>query len=136
MRINLDNNSLTSDISDLLNDMQSVCDKQKRSFLKTCGDIIKKNVIRNMKRSKNNKSDYVHMADDVQVKIKKSQNGEQFLVVSGGKTGYKWRFLNDGAIDQNGNVLNEASHFMEKSIEDSNSAIEQEINNLLEKVVK
>lgn len=137
MRVKLDDNSLTSDISEILKDMQGICENEKKSFLNTCGDIIKKNVIRNLKRSKNHKSDYIHMADDVQVKIKTSRSGEQFLSVGGGKkTGYKWRFLNDGAIDQNGNVLNEANHFMEISMEDSNNAIEQETNEFLEKVVK
>lgn len=137
MRIELDNANLTTDIAEMLQEIQNVTVKEQKSFLQSCGDIIKSNVVRNMKRSKNNKSDYIHMADDVQVKIKKSKYGDMYMSVEGGsKTGYKWRFLNDGAIDQRGNVLNQADHFVEKSIEDSNSAIEAEINKFLEKVVK
>lgn len=137
MKIEFQNINLTKDISEVLQEIQNTTEKEQKSFLKSCGDIIKSNVIRNMKRSKNNKSDYVHMVDDVQVKIKKSKYGDTYMSVEGGsKTGYKWRFLNDGAIDQRGNVLNQADHFIEKSIEDSNSAIESEINKFLEKVVK
>lgn len=137
MRVNLDNNNLTTDITEMLKDMQNITEKEHKSLLQSCGDIIKTNVIRNMKRSKNNKSDYVHMADDVKVKVKKNKYGNMYMSVEGGKkTGYKWRFLNDGAIDQNGNVLNQADHFMEKSMEDSNNDVEQEINKFIEKVVK
>lgn len=137
MKINLSNGNITTDIQNLLEKMKDVAEKEQKSALKRIGDKIKKSVIKNMKfRSGISKSEYVHMQDDVQVNVKTSKYGKLFVQVAGGKkTGYKWRFLNDGAIDNKGNVLVQATHFMESAINDAESEISKEIDTLLEKVV-
>lgn len=137
MKINLNDGNITADVQNLLEKMKDVAEKEQKSVLKRIGDIIKKSVVKNMKfRSGISKSEYVHMQDDVQVSVKTSKYGKLFVQVAGGKkTGYKWRFLNDGAIDNRGNVLVQATHFMESAINDAESEISKEIDTLLEKVV-
>lgn len=137
MKINLSDGNITADVQNLLEKMKSVAEKEQKSVLKRLGDIIKKSAAKNMKfRSGISKSEYVHMQDDVQVSVKTSKYGKLFVQVAGGrKTGYKWRFLNDGAIDNKGNVLVQATHFMESAIKDGENEISKEIDTLLEKVV-
>lgn len=140
MKVTFDDGNFQADITETLKKMAKLPEKEQKNFLKNCGQIIKNHVIKSMERnkmrSKINRKDYIHMIDDIKVNIKKSKSGNQFASVGGGKnTGYKWRFLNDGAIDQRGNVLNEANHFMEEAIIDSEKEIESELNKMCEKVV-
>lgn len=140
MKVTFEDASFTTSVEEVMKKMGDTCEKEKKNLLKRCGDVLVKAVVAAMKkcgmRSKINRKDYVHMMDDVQSKLKKSKSGDIFLSVSGGKnTGYKWRFLNDGAIDQRGNVTNAANHFMEMAIKDSEQALEEEIDKLLKKVV-
>lgn len=137
MVVKLDDDHFTVDVSEVLEKMKNKCEKEKKNVLKNIGKIIMKSVRNNMKwRSGINKSDYVHMQDDIQSKVKTSKYGTMFVEVGGGKnTGYKWRFLNDGAIDQRGNVLVQATHFMEKSLNDSESNINKELDDYLRKVL-
>ena len=140
MRVTFDDGNFQTDITELLNRMTKLPEKEQKSFLKKCGEIIKKCVRRSMERnkmrSKINRADYVHMMDDIKVQIKKSKIGNLFVRVGGGKaTGYKWRFLNDGAIDQRGNILNDANHFMEQAINEASKEIEEEVTKLCERMV-
>lgn len=137
MKINLDDNHLGLDVAEMLNAMKSVCEKEEKLFLNRIGEIIKKHVRNNMTwRSGIKKADYVHMQDDIKHVVKKDKNGKMYVRVQGGKkTGYKWRFLNDGAIDKKGNVLVQATHFLEKSVKGSQSEVDTEANKLVERIV-
>lgn len=137
MKVNLNNNNLSIDLEYTLKRMEKACVNDQKYLLKSIGNIIKKNVLKNMKfRSGINASSYIHMRDDVKISVKKNRHDMLFVSVSGGKkTGYKWIFLNDGAIDGRGNVLVEATHFMEKSISDANTEIEKEIDSMIERII-
>lgn len=137
MKINLDNNGLSADVDSMLNAMKNVCEKEQKSFLRNLGEIVTKSVKKNMVwRSGINKSDYVHMQDGIETVVKKDKYGKMYVRIQGGKgTGHKWRFLNDGAIDNKGNVLVEATHFVEKSITDSQSEVDAEADKLIERIV-
>ena len=137
MKINLDDNHLGLDVSEMLNAMKSVCEKEQKSFLKRTGEIISRAVRKNMTwRSGIKKAEYTHMQDDIQAVVKKDKNGRLYVRVQGGKkTGYKWRFLNDGAITKDGSVLVQATHFIEKSIQDSQSEVDLEADKLIERIV-
>ena len=137
MKINLDDNNLGLDITEMMNVMKGVCEKEERSFLKRIGEIISSAVRKNMTwRSGIKKTEYAHMQDDVQAVVKNDKNGRLYVRVQGGKkTGYKWRFLNDGAITKDGTVLVHATHFIEKSIKDSQSEVDAEADKLIERIV-
>lgn len=137
MKINLDDNNLGLDITEMMNVMKGVCEKEERAFLKRIGEIISSAVRKNMTwRSGIKEAEYAHMQDDVQAVVKKDKNGRLYVRVQGGKkTGYKWRFLNDGAITKDGTVLVHATHFIEKSIKDSQSEVDAEADKLIERIV-
>ena len=141
MQVTFDDGEFGVNVEEMLKQMENVCEKDKKSLLLKCGDILKTNVKKSMNkykmRSEINKGDYVHMIDDVQSKIKKSKTGDTFLSVLGGKkTAYKWRLLNDGAIGQDGAIRNEANHFLEDAINNSQAELEKEIDEMLRKVVQ
>lgn len=137
MKINIDDANLATDIYEMLKAMQNVCGKEERSFLKRLGAIVSRAVRTNMTwRSGIKKAEYTHMQDDIQAVVKKDKNGRLYVRVQGGKkTGYKWRFLNDGAITKEGTVLVQATHFLEKSVKDSQSEVDSEADKLIERIV-
>lgn len=137
MKINFDDGNWGIEVQDMLKNMKNMCVKEERSFLKQLGEIVSKAVRKNMTwRSGIKKSDYTHMQDDVEYVVRKDKNGKLYVRIQGGKTtGYKWRFLNDGAISKEGAVLVQATHFLEKSINESQSEVDAEANKLIEKVV-
>lgn len=137
MKINLDDANISTDTNEMLKAMKNICEKEERAFLKTVGEIISRAVRKNMTwRSGIKKADYTHMQDDIQAVVKKDRKGRLYVRVQGGKkTGHKWRFLNDGAINKEGTVLVQATHFIEKSINDSQQEVDVESDKLIERIV-
>lgn len=141
MRVTI-NSDFTYEIEQMLSKMPKEIEKNEKTLLKKCGEIVQKNLKRYLTRSnrKNPKNydkttPYIHIIDDIKVTVKKSKYGHLFVKIAGGKkTGFKWRFLNDGAIDERGNILNVATHFMEHALEDSSNEINEEINKMMERV--
>jgi HK97 gp10 family phage protein len=137
MRVKFEDNELVAEIQDVLKKMPKILEKEKRNFLKKVGDVIKGFAERNIKRSNITNGSYKHMADDVKSTIRTDRSGELFVSVSGGnETGYKWRFLNDGTMDEKGRQHTKGTHFMEKTISESENDIEKLVDELLTKVVE
>lgn len=107
---------------------QATEEVQKR-ILRKGANALKKNVIKNLKRSNIKKSEYKHMKDDVQVSVRKDRYGDYVARVRGGtKTGNKWHLLNDGTYRM------DATHFMDRSIAESDSEIEAIIDEEMRKL--
>jgi HK97 gp10 family phage protein len=137
MKVKFEDNELVAEVQDVLKRMPKALEKEKKTFLKKVGDVIKGIAERNIKRSNIINGSYKHMADDVKSTIRTDKSGELFVSVGGGKeTGYKWRFLNDGTMDEKGRQHTKATHFMEKTISESESEIEKLVDELLTKVVE
>lgn len=134
MYVNLDTNDLCTDTVEMIKRMRNLTAKKQRNFLMRIGRILKKHAVNNMTfRSGINRTDYKHMQDDVKISVKESKQGNLYVAVGGGKeTGFKWRWLNDGAISNKGTVLVQATHFMEKAQKES----EQEINDVIDKMLR
>ncbi|WP_291568547.1 HK97-gp10 family putative phage morphogenesis protein [Clostridium sp. UBA2485] len=91
---------------------------QKR-ILRKGANALRKNVKKNLKRSKISKTAYKHMVDDIQVSVRKDKDGDYVARVRGGKkTGRKWHLVNDGTYKT------DATHFMDRSIAESDAEIE------------
>ncbi|ASN72278.1 hypothetical protein 10S12_16 [uncultured Caudovirales phage] len=97
---------------------QATEEVQKR-ILRKGANALRNNVVKNLKRSSIKESDYRHMKDDVQVSVRKDRYGDYVARVKGGKTtGVKWHLVNDGTY------RTEATHFMDRSINESDAEIE------------
>lgn len=142
MKIDLTENFIY-EIEEMLTKMQEIAKKEERAFLKQSAEIVKLKVTNHLPRSNDEDlKNYdktkprVHMKDDIKVSVRKDKDGNLYAKIQGGKyTGYKWRFLNDGTIDNRGNIHNIASHFIEKSLEESKNEINAELDKLAERIV-
>lgn len=73
----------------------------------------------------------IHMADDVIAKTGKDKYGYRYAKVSGGKaTGTLWHIVNDGTFK------NQATHFMDDAIRESQEEIENIIDQQLRKAIE
>lgn len=93
--------------------------------------VIKAKIVGNLNRIRttNSKSDYKHMADEVQITNKKDEFGERTTRVQGGKhTGSLWHLVNDGTYKSN------ATHFMDKAMAEAEPEIQAIIDAGLSKV--
>lgn len=80
-------------------------------------------------RSSKNQARYKHMADDVKITKRKDEFGERTVRVQGGKkTGTLWHLVNDGTYRSN------ATHFMDKALQEAEPEIQAIIDAGLSKV--
>lgn len=108
-------------------------EKLEDKALKRGCETIAKSVEKNLKRSTRNLPDYVHMQDDVKISnAKKDKDGAVIRTVGGGKkTGVKWHLLNDGTYDKNN-----ATHFMDKSISETETEVDNIFDDAIEQMLK
>ena len=144
MKINIDTNNFTYEVEELIGNIPKILEKKERTYLKKCGEIVEKNVLselpesdpKQFQKNYDGTKPYVHMKNDVEVKVRKSYGGTLYAKVMGGKnTGYKWRFLNDGTMDEKGQEHVIPTHFMENAFKKSESEIASETDKLLMEVV-
>lgn len=112
--------------------------------LESIGDVIWLEVRKELQSHKTNEH-HVHMADDIESKLKTSKKGMRYVSVMGGTdTAYKWRFVNDGHINsgfqkgyrsrkgKGGKTFTKGIKFIENATQKS----EAKINYLIEEYVK
>ena len=113
------------------------CAEVEKAALGRCAQILKAAVKRNLKRSGDQKPDLgakgkssrrrPHLADDIQSRIVSDSFGYKRVRVSGGrKTGTIWHIVNDGTSRSKG------THFMDKSILET----EEEIGQVLDEAMR
>lgn len=128
-------NELKNFLGDIIKDADMVGD----DILKEAAKIIKVRVegnLRNLQKKRYNKSGYelkrpreIHMADDVTIKFSNDKHGYRVAKIVGGKyTGTLWHIVN------NGTYLAKATHFMDKSINQSDIQIESALDNKMKEV--
>lgn len=117
-------------------------DKTLKQVLRKVGQAMKKKVLQyapgktqNPSYADFNQSEYKHIREDITYKVRKSSTGQLYVSVKGGKTtGYKWHWLNEGHIAQNGRFV-PGTHFVDKaeasSADDINEAIDEFLEDIL-----
>ena len=140
MDIKFEYEKTMDDIEAMLKKIPESLQDGERKLLRDMGKSVKKNVESNLsysdveekaKKIKPSNYDgsipYVHMKDEVESSVRKTKDGDLYVVVRGGKmTGYKWHFLNDGTVNMAG------TNFIEKAMIDS----ETEINRLIDEMIQ
>lgn len=135
-----------SDIERYVGSLQEKLEDEKtiKSCLKSVGEHIKQNVKRYApKHSQNpsysdfNKSEYKHILDDITFVVKKSKSAGQYYVsVKGGKTtGYKWLWVNNGHVAQNGTFV-QGTHFVDKAEQSSADGINEIVDNYIKEAME
>lgn len=123
----IDTDKLEVFLGKLETDCKAIGDQiQERS-----AEVIKVRIVGHLNRLRttNSKSNYKHMADDVQITNKKDEFGERTIRVQGGKkTGTLWHLVNDGTYKSN------ATHFMDKAMQEAEPEIQAIIDAGLSKV--
>jgi HK97 gp10 family phage protein len=107
-----------NDIEKLGQDVAGVTDKATLKAANVVADRVKVNLKRSRKKSY--PPEYVHMQDDVKVGSLIDEDGDKVREVGGGrKTGYKWRFLEDGTSYMTGTQFASRTKLeTEKEVED------------------
>lgn len=120
--------SIRHDLAQMEDNLTSKSKTDK--FLRECGKVVKTAVENNLNRSE---IDHVHMKDDVKSVLKTDEFGERYVQIGGGKqTAHKWHMLENGTLNHDGTVHTKATHFVEKSLEDS----EEEINKIADSYIR
>jgi HK97 gp10 family phage protein len=120
-------------IQEEIGNMARILESERKIILAKGAKIIKAAVINNLPKSdldasatNYDGSPYIHMRNDVKTQIKDDKAGNVYAVIKGGKyTGYKWHML------ENGTSKMRATHFIEKSM----SQTEEEINKLIDEAI-
>ena len=121
----------TDKLEVFLGKLETDCSIAGETIRREGAKIIKTKVIGelNRLRSKTNKLDYTHMADDVRISTRKDQYGDSVTRIQGGrKTGTKWHLVNDGTYKTN------ATHFMDRAINESEAELQSVIDSELSRV--
>ena len=121
----------TDKLEVFLGKLETDCSIAGETIRREGAKIIKTKVIGelNRLRSKTNKVDYTHMADDVRISTRKDQYGDSVTRIQGGrKTGTKWHLVNDGTYKTN------ATHFMDRAINESEAELQSVIDSELSRV--
>lgn len=135
MRITDTENELNKAMQTILTDVGKVGD----FTLKRCAYVVKTRVegnLRALQKPRYNKQNRllkrpreIHMANDVVVRFTKDKYGYRVIKVQGGKsTGTLWHIVNDGTFKNN------ATHFMDNAIKDSETEIQQIIDEELRRL--
>lgn len=99
------------DFSDIMASIEKIgvdIEKVASPATKKAADYVAQEVKNNLNRS-NRKTysypeEYIHMQDDVKVSNMIDEDDDKIRVIGGGKwTAYKWRFINDGTSNMEGN---------------------------------
>lgn len=109
------------------------CKMAGEAIQRESAEIIKARVVGqlNRLRTKTNRPDYKHMADDVQIRTVKDEFGETTTRVQGGaKTGTKWHLVNDGTYRNK----DKATHFMDNALKEAETELQSVIDKELSKV--
>ena len=112
----------------ILKDLPQELQITENEYLKIASKILKDSVIKQLEtlRTKNNREDYKHMAENVTSRIVKDEFGNKIVRIRGGhRTGTKWHLVNDGTFHS------EATHFIDKALESADSELEDTIDNML-----
>lgn len=145
MNVEFDYKDTLNEITGMISEMSALLGKSEKATLAEIGKVTvravksilpRSDIERRVKTPKNydKSTPYDHMIDDVSYSVRKSQTGDQYVSVKGGKnTGYKWHMLNDGWTDRGG-VFHMGTKFMEKAVRQAEGAIDLEIDKLLKKV--
>lgn len=92
-------------------------------IMRKCATVIKTRAEGKLNRLRTAQSDHIHMADDVVIKTGKDRYGYRYAKVGGGKkTGTLWHIVNDGTFK------NDATHFMDNTISESENEVQQIID--------
>lgn len=143
MKVTVEYESAFREINDMLQNIPEKLRDGEKPLLRQIGKSIKENVERNLSRSDveekakkiqpsnyDGSIPYVHMRDDVKAEVKKSKEGDLYVIVKGGKmTGYKWNFLNNGTVHM------AATNFMDKAIIESEKDVESQIDGFLKRSI-
>lgn len=99
-------------------------------IMKRCASVIQTRVASKLNRLRTGQSDHAHLADDVVIKTGKDKYGYRYAKVGGGKkTGTLWHIVNDGTYK------NKATHFMDETIKESETEIQQIIDDELRRAL-
>lgn len=82
-------------------------------------------------KDKRSSPEYVHMKDDIHISaLKEDEDGDKVREIYGGKkTGYKWRFLNDGTSKMQG------TQFADRSVLETEQQVQDTIEKEVEKAI-
>ena len=86
---------------------------------------------------KGNKRESVHIADDIEHRIKKARGTKElYVTISGGeKTWQKWLVVNDGHVAQNGKFV-PGNYFADKAVVKAENEIDDIVDSFLQEVVR
>ena len=118
MKVKFEYSEELAAINEKLLDMPKQLEESEDKVLRKAGNAVKKNVVRFLHDSDvetrakmippsnyDGSRPYIHMKDDVRVKLKTDKNGIRYVSIRGGKfTGYKWHFIDQ--VIWPGTVLN------------------------------
>lgn len=105
-------------------------DEAGERIMKQCASVLKVRVVGKLNSIRTQQTDHAHMADDVVIKIGKDKYGYRYAKVGGGKqTGTLWHIVNDGTYKNN------ATHFMDNVISESENEIQAIIDQELRRAL-
>lgn len=149
MKVTFEYEKQIQEITDSINRMPNLVQKEETSMLRKIGKAVQKYVVLNLrlyrmpeaktrKRKNYDKSmPYIQMDEDVEVKADKTKEGDLYVSIKGGKyTGYKWHFLNDGTRNEDGSIHTAATHFMDRALKQAANEIEKIIDSTMRKVAE
>lgn len=108
-------NFFNQEIKDIADSMFN----QRGKIVRDCAKVIKAAVVKNIPDSGIDKPLYVHMKNDVKVRIKDNGQGNVAAIIGGGKeTAYKWHLVD------NGTTRTKAAHFTDKAMKEADAEME------------
>lgn len=141
MKAELNFNNCFFEISEMIGKIPNNIAINEEDALDKMAVVVKRNVESRLNRSSldddaknyDGSKPYKHMKDDVKYSVSRDRSDGLYAKIQGGKkTGYKWKFLNDGTV-KNGKIHTRATHFMDFALKDSEHDIEIIINNTINK---
>lgn len=124
--------------------IQELTEKRMKDALNKIGIAVKSAVAMTVPVSdkesywyKGNKRENVHIADDIEYKIKKAKRTKElYVTISGGKkTWAKWHVANDGHVAQNGKFI-QGNYFADKAVVKAENEIDDIVDSFLQEVVR
>ncbi len=128
------------DISRLL----KLAEDKRRKALEKIGVAVEAAILTTVPRSdkefywyERKKRESVHIADDIEHKIKKAKGTKElYVTISGGeKTWQKWMVANDGHVAQNGKFI-QGNYFADKAVVKAENEIDDIVDSFLQEVVR
>ena len=141
MKVNFDASEQLLSIEQELQRLSGLAEQEEKKAMRDIQKVITEKLKNNLPLSDGQNTNYdgskpyVHMRDDIKATVK-SKDGVAYILVRGGKlTGYKWHMVNDGTRDPNGRVKTHATHFIDKALKQSESAIEAIVDDMIGGIV-